>query len=390
MASTQREAERAERKKAKSRKRWRIAWAAVGIAVAVLLVMRVAETDFSSLSSKKNDSESISEKNKYPYELSSGGDLSFGTVGSGLYVLDDTSFTVLDTSNASLVQTFNHGYANPIIETAGSYSLLYDQGGTAYRLDTEKDNVYSDKSDNQILCASASESGSVVLCTTSDSAKSNVSVYSKSLKQKMSYDVANGYVIAAAIDSRGSRVAFAAVNSENAKLKTVVYTMNIDDSKPRAQFEYYSSTVLDLHFSSSDLFVVGSDFVSVVRGLKTETKIFEQGSASTVSYDYDSSDNLIYAYSEYSGSSENKIAVVKRGGNVKSVATVESAVKDISGSSSYVSVLTADSVITYKVSDSSVKQTYKADDSYTSIKQVSSKVFAKRQTLVELLSDNRE
>lgn len=77
-------------------------------------------------------------KNKYPYELSSGGDLSFGTVGSGLYVLDDSSFTVLDTSNASLVQTFNHGYSNPIVETAGSYSLLYDQGGTAYRLDTEK------------------------------------------------------------------------------------------------------------------------------------------------------------------------------------------------------------------------------------------------------------
>ena len=85
--------------------------------------------------------------------------------------------------------------ANPIVETAGSYSLLYDQGGTAYRLDTEKKNVYSDKSDNQLLCAGASESGSVVLCTTSDSAKSNVSVYNKSLKKKMSYDVANGYVI---------------------------------------------------------------------------------------------------------------------------------------------------------------------------------------------------
>ena len=363
MASSQREAERAERKKSKSRKRWRIAWAIVGVVVAALLIMRIAETDFSSLSAKKNNSESVSEKNKYPYELSSGGDLSFGTVGSGLYVLDDSSFTVLDTSNASLVQTFNHGYSNPIVETAGSYSLLYDQGGTAYRLDTEKKNVYSDKSDNQLLCAGASESGSVVLCTTSDSAKSNVSVYNKSLKKKMSYDVANGYVIAAAIDG---------------------------DTEPRARFEYYSSPVLDLRFSSSDLFVVGSDFVSVVRGLKTETKIFEQGSAFTASYDYDSSDNLIYAYSEYSGSAENKIAVVKHNGNVKTVATVDSAVKDISGSSSYISVLTADSVITYKISDSSVKQTYKADDSYTSIKQVSSKVFAKRQTLVELISENRE
>lgn len=62
MASSQREAEREKRKKAKNRKRMRIAWAIVGIVVAVLLVMRVAETDFSSLSINKNNSETVSEK----------------------------------------------------------------------------------------------------------------------------------------------------------------------------------------------------------------------------------------------------------------------------------------------------------------------------------------
>ena len=118
MASSQREAEREKRKKAKNRKQMRIAWAIVGIVVAVLLVMRVAETDFSSLSINKNNSESVSEKNKFPYQLSSGGDLSFGTIGGGIYVLDDTAYTVLDASNANLVQTFNHVYANPIIETS--------------------------------------------------------------------------------------------------------------------------------------------------------------------------------------------------------------------------------------------------------------------------------
>lgn len=68
---------------------------------------------------------------------------------------------------------------------------------------------------------------------------------------------------------------------------------------------------------------------------------------------------------------------MKRNGKVRDIVTTASAVKDVSGSSSYVSVLTSDSVVTYKISDSSVKQTYKADDSYTSIKQVSSKVLQK-------------
>lgn len=74
------------------------------------------------------------------------------------------------------------------------------------------------------------------------------------------------------MDSRGSRVAFAAVSSENARFKTVVYTMNVDDTEPRAQFEYTGSSVLELRFSSTDLFVVGNDFVSVIDSLKTENR----------------------------------------------------------------------------------------------------------------------
>lgn len=387
MASQEREIKRLERKKAKAQKRQKIAWVIIALVVLALIVMRLCEIDFSSIGEKK-DSDTAVSTSGFPYELDSGDDISFGSVSKSLYVLDETSYTVLSPSDADVQQGFAHGYSNPVVAVSGSYSLLYDQGGVSYKLDTAKDSVYSDKSENTILSADVSSSGSIILSTTSDEASSTICVYDKNLNLDFRYNVSYGYVTRVAIDSRGSRIAFAAVNSENAQLKTVVYTMNIDDEEPRAQFEYYSSSVLDLRFSSTDLFVVGNDFVSVISSLKDETKIYVQGSVKTVSYSYNSSDKLIFAYSDYSGSSSNKAAVINRSGKVQEIAEVDSVIKDITASSSQVTVLTSDEIITYKISNSEVVQRTEVDDSYSSVEQMSSSIFAKHQTLVELIQNS--
>ena len=389
MASEQREKERLERKRKKNKKKRIIAWIIIGIIVAVLLVMRIAEIDFSSIGSGSLSSAG-QQTSDFPFKLTSGSDIYFGSVGNDIAVLENTTYTVLDPSNAEVKINFDHGYANPVIETAGGYSLLYDQGGTSYRLDNDSDNIYQESSQNKIPCAGVSDSGTVVLAETSSESLSTVSVYSKSLKQKFSYDVTDGYVTNVAVDSRGSRVAFAVVSSENARFKTVVYTMNVEDKEPRAQFEYTGSSVLDIRFSSTDLFVVGSDFVSVIDSLKTEKAVYEQGTVNTVTYSFASNGNLIYAYTEYSGSAGNNISVVKPSGRTKEVASTDIAVKDVTGNSSRVSVLTAESVVTYKISNSDVLAEYQADDSYSSIQQISDSVYARRQALVELLSSDKE
>lgn len=388
MASEQREKERLERKEKKNKKRRIIAWAVIGVIVAVLLVMRIAEIDFSSVGNTDSNTAS-GQSSGYPYSLSSGSDLYFGAVGSDIAVLEDTAYTVLNSSNGNVIFTADHGYSNPVIVTAGSYSLLYDQGGVSYRLDSDSKNIYQEKASQTVLCADVSDSGAVAIAQTGADSLSTVSVYGKSLNQKFSYDV-NGYVTNVAVDSRGSRVAFAVVSSENARLKTVVYTMNVDDTEPRAQFEFIGSSVFTLRFSSTDLFVVGSDFVSVISSLKDINTVFEQGAVNTVSYSFSSNGSLVYAYTAYSGSADNIISVVKPSGRVAQVASVSSAVKDITGTSSRVSVLTADSVITYKISNSEVLCTYPVDDSYSSIVQVSSDVYARHQASVERLSDEQE
>ncbi|MCC8016673.1 MAG: DUF5711 family protein [Clostridiales bacterium] len=386
MADAQRENERIEKKILRKRKRQKTAWIIIAIIIAALLVMRICEIDFSNAGS--GSSSSGSSAAGFPFELYSGADVSFGELGNNIYVLSDTSYTVINPSSGNALQNFEHGYSNPLTKSSGNYSIIYDQGGYSYRLVSSKEVVYDTKSDNAILCADVSSSGNVAVCTTSDDAKSTVTVYNKSSDKKFSFNVTYGYVTSVAIDSRGSRIAFAALNSENAKLKTVVFTMNIDDSSPRAQFEYVSSDIYDLKFSSTDLFVVGSDFISVISSLKNENKVFESGNVNTVSYCFNPSGALVYVYSDYLGS-ENNVAVIKSSGTVSNVAKISAQVKDVSASSSRISVLTDDSVFTYKSSNGELKNTVSVDDSYTYIQHISSKIFTKRQTMVELLNEKQ-
>lgn len=389
MASEQREKERLERKLKKSKKKRMIAWIVIGVIVAALLIMRVAEIDFSAVKDGSAFDHGASQDSGFPYQLSSGSDVSFGSVGKDICVLEDTAYTVLDSSDAEVKLNFDHGFANPVLKTAGSYTLLYDQGGLSYRLDSNTENIYQEKTDQQLLCADVSDSGTVALATTSSDALSSVYVFNKSLKQKFAFDVTDGYVTNVAVDSRGSRVAFTAVSSENARFKSTVYTMSVDDAAPRAQFEYVGSSVLDLRFSATDLFIVGSDFVSVIDSLKNEKQVYEQGAVGTVTYSFTSDGKLVYAYTAYSGSVHNTISVVRSSGSVTEVLSTDSAVKDVTGSSSRVSVLTAESVVTYKISNSKVLAEYPVDDSYSAIQQISSDVYARHQAVVERLGSEQ-
>lgn len=393
MATNERQNKRKAKKNAKRRKLSKILWSVIIVVIAVLAVMKICEIDFNKIKNAFSGESSlslvasVSDEEKFPYTLDSSDEVFISAIGNKLSILNSTSYSVINSSNAQQLLKADLRYANPVIKTSSGYSVIYDQGAYKYRLDSTEENIYENLSSNAILCADVSDSGIVVLATTSDESKSEISVYNKSLKERLNYGISYGYVTAVAIDDRGSRLAFAAVNSENAMLKTIVYTMSIDDDKPRAEFEYISSPVLDLHFCSSDLYIVGSDFVSVVSSLKKEKIVYEKGKINTIDYCYNPSDRLVLAYSEYTGSISNKISYVLSSGKIKAQADVESEIKDITASASEMTVLTDGSVISYKFSDGTEKRRMSVDDTYSSIQQMSSKIFAKRRSFIELLSD---
>ncbi len=203
----------------------------------------------------------------------------------------------------------------------------------------------------------------------------------------MSYEVSGGYITSLAIDDRGRNVAFTVLSSDNAKIKSTIYTMSVNDPQPRSEFTYTNSSVLDLHFVSNNVYVVGTDFVSVISSLTKEVKVYEQGSINTVSYYFNPADNLVIAFNDYTGAASSKIAYIQQNGKIKTQLDVNAEVKDITASGTEMTILTSSEVISYKISTGKETSRAAVDDSYTDIQQVSSKVFGKHLSYLELIND---
>ncbi len=392
MADNYRKKERSERKNAKNKKRITILWIVIIAAAAVIAVMKISEINFSALfHSDKNDngivlSEDENNREGFPYRIDSGENNILSVVGSKIAILNDSSYTVVDASDAEEFIRDEHGYANPIIKTSGGYSVIYDQGANVYRLDSQKENIYENSAKGEILCADVADTGAVAVAAVSGVHKSTVFVYGKSFSEKMNYEVSGGYITSVAVDDRGKNVAFTVMNSENAEIKSTLYTMSVNDAQPRAKFEYFGSSVLDIHFSSGYLYVVGNDFVSVISSLEKDTAVYEKGSINTVAYCYNPADNLVLAYSDYIGAAENKISYIRQNGKVKTTVSVNTEIKAVSASGTDMTVLTGSEVISYKLSNGNEKARIKVDDSYTDILQLSSKIYAKHRSVLEIIS----
>lgn len=385
MASEQRAEERRERKREKDRKTRRIVWIVLAVLVVIIIVMKLCEIDYNQMKSVlSGGTQAVSDKldGDFPYTLDSSDKVSVQKQGSRLAVLTSSSVSVLDPGDANVEFTAVHGYANPIMKVSDSYLVTFDQGGKKLRLDYSGENLYEINSKTSVLCADVADNGNVAYATTSEEKRSDVYILSKTQDEKLKYSVSYGFVTNIAVSDNGKKVAFLAMNSQDAKLMSKLYLMNAGDSEPYAEFDISGSTILDIEFDSNKLFVIGNDFLSVVSGDDMKS-VIKQGSMNTVCFDYMSGGELVLAYNTYNNSTSNSIVRVSSSGSVKSTISVDGTIKDISCSSSEVSVLFSDSIVTYKLSSAEQVSKIECTDLVCSITRMSSSLFVQSQSLLD-------
>lgn len=385
MASEQRAEERRERKREKDRKTRRIVWIVLAVLVVIIIVMKLCEIDYNQMKSVlSGGTQAVSDKldGDFPYTLDSSDKVSVQKQGSRLAVLTSSSVSVLDPGDANVEFTAVHGYANPIMKVSDSYLVTFDQGGKKLRLDYSGENLYEINSKTSVLCADVADNGNVAYATTSEEKRSDVYILSKTQDEKLKYSVSYGFVTNIAVSDNGKKVAFLAMNSQDAKLMSKLYLMNAGDSEPYAEFDISGSTILDIEFDSNKLFVIGNDFLSVVSGDDMKS-VIKQGSMNTVCFDYMPGGELVLAYNTYNNSTSNSIVRVGSSGSVKSTISVDGTIKDISCSSSEVSVLFSDSIVTYKLSSAEQVSKIECTDLVRSITRMSSSLFVQSQSLLD-------
>ena len=112
--------------------------------------------------------------------------------GSSSYqaaLADDTLFLLHDaylstySMHGDAGDNRQHAFQNATMNTAGKYVLLFESGGTSFRLDTRHKNVYGKSVDNNILSGVVSDNGTVALITESGSYACAIVVYDNTGKR---------------------------------------------------------------------------------------------------------------------------------------------------------------------------------------------------------------
>ena len=392
MPSQKRENERKEKKLKNERKTKKIIWIVLILIVFALIIMRVCEVDFKDLKNRFIDENGkltfsmTTNEDAYPYSLSSSSGVKVQPVGDKLSVINDVSCTVINPSDADVIYSFNHGYANPIIKYSGNYFCVIDQGATRLRLDRVNEAVFELKTDKPVICADVAKNGNIAYITSLDNGKSELNVINSTRKELMSYTITDGYAVGVAIDPAGKKIAFATINSKNAEFITKINTINLNDDAVRNSFDFQNSTFMDIHYStSSELYYVSTGGVSVIKNQKKLVETFESGKVNTVCYNYTDDNELVYVYSGYSSANENKLVYINSSGKVKTEIDLKQKPKYISATND-ICVLFMDKIVTYSITSGEVKETYKCDDSVTSANKVSSKIFISRQKVIDVIN----
>ena len=392
MPSQKRENERREKQLKNERKTKTIIWIVLILVVFALIVMRIFEIDFKEVKNRFFDENGrltfsmTTNEDAYPFDLTSSVGVKVQPIGDKLSILNDTSLTVINPSDAKVIYSFNHGYANPVISYAGNYFCIIDQGATRLRLDRANKSVYETKTDKPIICADVAKNGNVVYITRIDGSKSEITVVNSALKKLSSVRVNSGYVVSVAIDSSGKKIAYAAVDSKSATFVTTVYTINLGDKEPRASFDFKDSTLMELRYSNpSELYYIATNGVSVIKNQKKVHETFKTGEVNTVCFNYTSDNELVYVYSTYSSANENKLVYINSSGKVKTEIDLKQRPKYISATND-ICVLYHDKVVVYSITKGEVKESFKCDDSVSSADKISTKTFINRNKLIDVLN----
>lgn len=389
MAGNQREMERRERREQRDKRHKLIIWAIIAVIILVLVIMKICEINVNSIKNHFTDAngdftltEGIDEDN-FPYSLDSSHNVKIVNANNRLGILTPNSYTVLDSKDASCDYVFEHGYSNPVLASAGIYSLIYDQGAKKYRLDTLSQSVYEEEMPSSILCADVSKNGTAAIATASKEKLCDVTIMSKALSKEFSFSISDGYIVDIALNESGKELAVAAVSSENAELVTTVYTYCIGGSSGgEAAVRLPSGTLTDIKYAGSNIWAVGDSFLGIIKGDKY-IDCFETGTISTKCYAYNQSGDIVLAYGNYSNSSDCMISYIKSNGKKKNEFSVSGNVKDICADSALVTVLTSNDIVSYNIKNGEEKQRASALESVKSICRVGSAVFLQRQSVID-------
>lgn len=191
-----------------------------------------------------------------------------------LFVLSASYLQIFDT-DGSLMDSRQHTYGNAMLHTEGDYALVYESGGTRFRLDTVRKCRYEKTISDSILYGRVSSEGEVLLITSSQTCACKMLVMNAKGQQIYERDCVEN-VIAAAFHADGGGCYTASLEMESGVLKSVVRSCSFSSKEDLWVSQPLDTLVISVYNMEGGVCLIGD----------TRCCFLEDGGAVKSSYVY--------------------------------------------------------------------------------------------------------
>ena len=290
------------------------------------------------------DSFSVRDDSRFPYVVDAGTVQQMVPVGSGVGVLCTDRFDILTRSGAVL-QSVHHTYTMPAVDVRRGRVLLYDRGGNRYMLLSKTKTLLTGETDEQILTASLSGDGRFAVAVASDSAKSLLSVYTSAGEVFFQYKCVSEYITDIAFTASGAALTVTGVRDAGPYSRLLV--LDFSKTEPLADYTYEDTALFQVQSSGGNVTAYSDTRLAILRRKTKQAPTVSFGSDALQFLCADEGGKTTLVMLTYGNEHQSKLRGLKANGETVFETECGQKIKDASRSSSYTSVLTDDSVLTY-------------------------------------------
>ncbi len=353
----------------------------LSIALALVLFLMAAERLNIATVTDINDSlrsfmSGLNPGSGYPYDVNSGSLKDITVLNGDLFILTGQDTITLD-STAKQVKSTSHTYSTPAMSARGSKVVVYNRNGNRFRIENRTDTLFSGETadDEKIITAAMGAKGNVALATFSYDCASKLIVYSNNYKNTIfSWSCAQDSITSVDLSDNGRYAVVSAVGARDGEIYSKVVVFDFDYSEPKAEYEYYGTAILAVHFAKNDNVVaIGDNLISFIKGLKNKSDI-EYGSSTLQDFAFSEDGYTAIALAQHGSTNEQKILCYSNSLTQTFDNDYDKTVKSMYMSDGRICVVFDSEVYVIKTSGSTLKK-YEADHTAISAYNIGNRTY---------------
>lgn len=191
----------------------------------------------------------------FPLNMSGGIDYQTKELNGSLAILSD-AYLYIYSDDGDLIDERQHAYSNPILQTAGKKALVYESGGTRFRVENRSKVVYTKKLEDNIIFARINENGITAVITDSDIYTCRMIVYDESGTEIYSRNCVER-VTDLAFSPDSNNCLLATIDAINGKICSKLVSVSLDSAKDNWNTEFIDTMCIKIYVNKNNLFLLG-------------------------------------------------------------------------------------------------------------------------------------